>query len=101
LQGLEHLTRADHAELLVDYLGVSERQLVKTVERLVADGKYELAASLLESAGNRFERSTSVANAKRLVYLKLMEKHQNTDPFKFIIYSGKIGEQTPRMTAPK
>jgi len=101
LQGLEHLTRADHAELLVDYLGVSERQLVKTVERLTADGKYELAASLLESAGDRFERSSSVANAKRLVYLKLMEKHQNTDPFKFIIYSGKIREQTPQITAPK
>jgi glyoxylase-like metal-dependent hydrolase (beta-lactamase superfamily II) len=101
LQGLEHLTRADHAELLVDYLGVSERQLVKTVERLTADGKYELAASLLESSGSRFEHSTSVANAKRLVYLKLMEKHQNTDPFKFIIYSGKIGEQTPQMTAIK
>ncbi len=101
LQGLEHLTRADHAELLVDYLGVSERQLVKTVERLTADGKYELAASLLELAGDRFERSSSVANAKRLVYLKLMEKHQNTDPFKFIIYSGKIREQTPQMTAPK
>jgi glyoxylase-like metal-dependent hydrolase (beta-lactamase superfamily II) len=101
LQGLEHLTRADHAELLVDYLGVSERQLVKTVQRLTADGKYELAASLLESAGDRFERSNSVANAKRLVYLKLMEKHQNTDPFKFIIYSGKIGEQTPQMTVTK
>src|SRR6266851_5780437 len=101
LQGLEHLTRADHAELLVDYLGVSERQLVKTVERLTADGKYELAASLLESTGDRFERSGSVANAKRLVYLKLMEKHQNTDPFKFIIYSGKIGEQTPQMAATK
>ncbi len=101
LQGLEHLTGADHAELLVDYLGVSERQLVKTVERLTADGKYELAASLLESAGDRFERSSSVANAKRLVYLKLMEKHQNTDPFKFIIYSGKIREQTPQMTATK
>jgi glyoxylase-like metal-dependent hydrolase (beta-lactamase superfamily II) len=101
LQGLEHLTRADHAELLIDYLGVSERQLVNTVERLTADGKYELAASLLESAGDRFERSSSVANAKRLVYLKLMEKHQNTDPFKFIIYSGKIGERTPQMTATK
>jgi len=101
LQGVEHLTRADHAELLVDYLGVSERQLVKTVERLTADGKYELAASLLESSGDRFGHSASVANAKRLVYLKLMEKHQNTDPFKFIIYSGKIGEQTPRMAATK
>ncbi len=101
LQGLEHLTRAEHAELLADYLGVSEKQLVKTVERLTADGKYELAACLLESAGDRFEGSSSVANAKRIVYLKLMEKHQNTDPFKFIIYSGKIGEQTPQMTAAK
>jgi hypothetical protein len=101
LQGLEHLTHADHAELLVDYLGVSESQLVRTVERLTADGKYELAASLLESSGNRFAGSTSVANAKRLVYLKLMEKNQNTDPFKFIIYSATIREQLPQMAAPK
>jgi alkyl sulfatase BDS1-like metallo-beta-lactamase superfamily hydrolase len=100
LQGLEHLTRADQAELLVDYLGVSESQLVKTVERLTADGKYELAASLLESSGDRFARS-ALTNAKRLVYLKLIEKHQNTDPFKFIIYSAKIAEQTPQMAAPK
>src|SRR5262245_1757700 len=101
LQGLEHLTRADQAELLVDYLGVSESQLIKAVERLTAGGKYELAASLLESSGDRFARSTSVTNAKRLVYLKLMEKHQNTDPFKFIIYSAKIGEQTPQIATPK
>src|SRR5215472_13450970 len=99
LQGLEHLTRADHAELLVDYLGLSERQLVKAVNRLVADGKYELAAELLEETGGRFNGSASVADARRLVYMKLMEKHQNTDPFKFIIYSAKAGEQTPQMGA--
>src|SRR6266852_7976227 len=64
LQGLEHLGRADRAELLVDYLGLSEKQLVRTVERLAADGKYEMAASLLESSGSRFQHSTSVANAK-------------------------------------
>ncbi len=101
LQGLDHLTRADHAELLVDYLGVSEGQLVKAVERLVADGRYELAASLLESSGDKFDHSPAVASARRLVYLKLMEKYQNTDPFKFIIYSGKINEQTPEMAAIK
>jgi glyoxylase-like metal-dependent hydrolase (beta-lactamase superfamily II) len=101
LQGLDHLGRADRAELMVDYIGLSENQLVRTVERLAADGKYEMAASLLESSGSRFEHSTSVANAKRLVYLKLMEKHQNTDPFKFIIYSEKIGEQTPQMASGK
>jgi len=99
LEGLEHLTRADHAELLANYLGLSEGQLVKAVDRLVADGKYELAASLLQFTESRFQGSTSVARAKRLVYLKLMEKHQNTDPFKFIIYSGKINEQTPQMAA--
>jgi hypothetical protein len=101
LQGVEHLTRADQAELLVDYLGVSESQLVKTVERLTADGRYELAASLLESSGDKFASSAPVANAKRFVYLKLMEKHQNTDPFKFIIYSAKAGEQAPQIAAPK
>ena len=34
-------------------------------------------------------------------YLKLMEKYQNTDPFKYILYSAKIGEQTPPMVAIK
>ena len=70
---------------MVDYLGMSKKQLVRIVGRLAADGKYGLVASLLESSGSRFEHSISVPNAKRLVYLKLMEKHQNTDPFKFII----------------
>lgn len=97
LQGLDNLGRADRAELFVDYLGLTEKQLAKTVERLAADGKYELAASLLESSKSRFEHSESVAKAERLVYLKLMEKYQNTDPFKFILYSAKIGEQTPQM----
>jgi glyoxylase-like metal-dependent hydrolase (beta-lactamase superfamily II) len=101
MQGIDHLGRDDRAELLVDYLGISEEQFVKAVERLAADGKYELAASLLESSGSRFEHSTSVAKAKRLVYLKLMEENQNMDPFKFIIYSGRIGEQIPQMAADK
>ncbi len=97
LYGLDHLGTADRAELMVDYLGMSDRQVAKAAERMTADGKYELAAFLLESTGNRFTGSASITRAKKLVYLKLMEKNQNTDPFKFIIYSGKIGEQTPPM----
>lgn len=31
LQGVDHLGRADRAELLVDYLHLSERQLLKTI----------------------------------------------------------------------
>ena len=99
LQGLTHLGRLDRAELLVDYLGLSEVQIVAATEHLVADGRYAMAAELIESAEAKFPESESLKRAKRLVYLKLMEKTQNTDPFKFIIYSGKIGEQTPQINA--
>jgi glyoxylase-like metal-dependent hydrolase (beta-lactamase superfamily II) len=97
LQGLAHPGRMDRAELLVDYLGLSEAQIVKAADRLAADGKYAIAADLIESAEAKFPGSDSVKRAKRFVYLKLMEKNQNTDPFKFIIYSAKIGEQTPQI----
>jgi hypothetical protein len=97
LIGLDHRGRADRADLLVDYLGVSEKQLTGAAERLITEGKYELAASLLESAGDKFDHSDSVANIKRLVYRKLTEKNQDNDPFKFILYSAKIAEQTPQM----
>jgi hypothetical protein len=93
------LSRADHAEILVDYLGLSAKQLASALQHMVADGKYELAASLLESSGDRFAQSESVTKFKRLIYLKLMEQFQNTDPFKFILYSAKAGEQTPQMAA--
>ena len=99
LRGLAHPGRTDREELLVDYLGLSEAQIIKAADRLDADGKYAMAADLLESAGAKFPNSDSLKRARRFAYLKLMEKNQNTDPFKFIIYSGKIGEQTPQMNA--
>jgi glyoxylase-like metal-dependent hydrolase (beta-lactamase superfamily II) len=101
LEGLDHLGDSDRAELLVDYLGLSEKQLVRAVEKMAADGKYELAASLLESSNARFGRTESIAKAERFVYLKLMEKYQSTDPFKYILYSAKIGEHAPPMATGK
>src|SRR6266852_2992400 len=101
LEGISHISRADRGEILVNYLGVSEKQFARALQRMVNNGKYEVAASLLESSRSRFEHSESVAKAERLVYLKLMEKYQNTDPFKFILYSAKIGEQTPQMASGK
>jgi glyoxylase-like metal-dependent hydrolase (beta-lactamase superfamily II) len=97
LQGLAHPSRKDRSELLVDYLGVSEGQILKAAERLSADGKYAMAAELLETAEPEFPHSEALKNAKRFAYLKLMEGNQNTDPFKFIIYSAKAGEQTPQI----
>src|SRR6516162_5519327 len=99
LQGLAHPGRTDRAELFVDYLGLTEAQIVKAADRLAADGRYAMAAELIESAEVKFPGSDSLKRAKRFAYLKLMEKNQNTDPFKFIIYSGRIAEQTPQINA--
>jgi hypothetical protein len=41
-------------------------------------------------------RADVAASAANRVVSK-MEKNQNTDPFKFIIYSAKAGEQTPQI----
>jgi glyoxylase-like metal-dependent hydrolase (beta-lactamase superfamily II) len=99
LEGLDHLGSSDYGELLVNYLGRSENQLVNAVYEIVADGKYELAASLLEWSTARFGHTESITKAEHLVYEKLMEKYQNTDPFKYILYSAKIGEETQAMSS--
>ena len=97
MQGVDYLSRADRGSMLIDYLGVSERQLVKAIERMIADGNYELAAATLEWTKGRFADSKSLDNVRRLTYLKLMEKYQEFNPFKFIIYSGQIGAQVPQL----
>src|SRR5215469_12923320 len=99
LEGLDHLGDSDYGELLGNYLGLSEKQIVNAVYQISAEGNYELAASLLRWSTARFGRTDSIAKAEQLVYEKLMEKYQNTDPFKYILYSAKIGEQTPAMSS--
>jgi alkyl sulfatase BDS1-like metallo-beta-lactamase superfamily hydrolase len=64
LRGLAHLGRTDRADLLVDYLGVSEAQIVKAAERLDADGKHAMAADLMESAKIKFPNGDRVKRAK-------------------------------------
>jgi glyoxylase-like metal-dependent hydrolase (beta-lactamase superfamily II) len=97
LQGVDYISRADRGSILIDYLGVSERQLANATERMIADGSYELAATTLEWTKGRFAGSKPLDEVRRLTYLKLMEKYQEFNPFKFIIYSGQIGAQVKQM----
>jgi hypothetical protein len=99
LTGITHVSRAEQADALADYLGISERQLVGALQHMIKDGKYESAAWLLECSRNRFANSESVRNIERLTYLKLIEQNQNSDPFKFLLFSAKARQQTPQMGA--
>jgi glyoxylase-like metal-dependent hydrolase (beta-lactamase superfamily II) len=96
LQGADYLTRADRGSLLVDYLGISEGQLVNATKRMIDDGNYELAAAALDWATGRFPGSQSLKEQERLTYLKLMEKYEQFNPFKFIVYSGKLDDAAAR-----
>jgi glyoxylase-like metal-dependent hydrolase (beta-lactamase superfamily II) len=100
LQGLDVLTDADHGAALVDYLGVSESQVAAAVERMVADGRHELAAQTLRWARTRLPPSERLNALQRIAYLKLMEKYQEFDPFKVIVYAGQIDQAIPPMVAP-
>jgi hypothetical protein len=61
----------------------------------MADGQYELAASVLDWAQGRYQNSARLESMQRTAYLKLMEKYQEFNPFKFIVYSGKGGLDVP------
>jgi glyoxylase-like metal-dependent hydrolase (beta-lactamase superfamily II) len=100
LEGLDSLGQADYGTLLIDYLTLSEDQVVNAAERLIADGNYELAAKLLAWSEARLGQRPGLERVERSVYLKLMEKNQNTNPFKYILYSGRFGVQTPQLALP-
>lgn len=99
LQGLDALTDADHGAALIDYLSISESQILAATEHMMADGRHELAASTLRWAQASLPASERLTVAKRVVYLKLMEKYQEFNPFKFILYAGQIDQSTPQMGA--
>lgn len=99
LQGVDYLGPADRGAILVDYLGVSERALLRGAERAMEDGRYELAAAMLEGARARFPHNQALADAERRAYRGLMEKYQEFNPFKFILYAGKAGDAVPQMEA--
>jgi hypothetical protein len=100
LHGLDALTDAERGEALVDYLGVSDAQLASAAERMVADGKHELAAAVLRWAQPRFANSARLDAVRKLAYLRLMEKYQEFNPFKFILYAGEIDQPTGQIEAP-
>jgi glyoxylase-like metal-dependent hydrolase (beta-lactamase superfamily II) len=97
LAGVDHLGRRDQGEILIDYLGLSEGDLAAAVRRMIGDGRHELAASVFEATRGRFAAGGPLAAAGRMAYQRLMEKFQDTNPFKFILYSNRAGEQLPAM----
>lgn len=97
LQGMDKLTQADYGTLLVDYLGLDEPRLARAAARLVADGRHEQAAMLVQWVAARGPVGRELDTAGRLAFAKLVERYQEHNPFKFIVYSGEAGLDLPRV----
>jgi hypothetical protein len=67
---------------------------------MIADGKHKLAAAVLRWAEPRFARSTRLHAVRKLAYLKLMDKYQEFNPFKLILYAGEIDQSITQINAP-
>jgi len=96
LAGMDYVSRADRGSALVDYLGLSDRELAAAAERMIRDGKHELAAQLVDAARERLPQSAELARVHRLAYLKLKEKYADSNPFKFIVYNSRLGDEAAR-----
>jgi alkyl sulfatase BDS1-like metallo-beta-lactamase superfamily hydrolase len=97
LEGLDALTDADHGAALVDYLGLSDAQIAAAAQRMIKDGRHELAAAMLKAAQARHPDSATLAAPRALAYAKLMEKYQEFNPFKLIVYGGQADQAVPQV----
>jgi hypothetical protein len=97
LQGMDHLSQKELASVLTYYLELSEKELAKAIEKMVSNGDHELAARMLTGALAQYPDSKELARLKEKTFLKLKEKYQEFNPFKFIIYSELIGSETPQL----
>lgn len=85
--GMDYLSPRELGAMLVDYLGVAPDALAGAVEAMVASGDLDLAARTILWARARLPENQRLRSAEQSVFLKLKEKHQELNPFKFIIYS--------------
>jgi len=97
LDGMDSLTHSDIGVILSNYLGVDEFKLGGGLKQLIKDGQYEAALKLSDWARTSYPKSEQIAGLRLKALIGLREKHQFTNPFKFLIYSEVAGISTPQL----
>lgn len=94
--GIEDVVPADWA-LALDLLaaGDAERH-TETIRELLARDHLPLALRLADLALRRHADSAALADLRRQALIRLMERHQALNPFKFVVYSELSGVELPR-----
>jgi glyoxylase-like metal-dependent hydrolase (beta-lactamase superfamily II) len=96
LTGMDHLTQKEYGALLTHYFGLSEKNIISAIEKMMQSGDYELALKTSTWALTQYD-SSEIKALREQTFLKLKEKYQFANPFKFFIYSELAGNETPQL----
>jgi glyoxylase-like metal-dependent hydrolase (beta-lactamase superfamily II) len=92
-RGLEPATAAEHAAALDLLAGGREEQFAAAAATLIAQGDHALALEIIQPGLLRHPASTALAGQRRTALHRLMERYQQLDPFKFLIYAELAGAE--------
>jgi glyoxylase-like metal-dependent hydrolase (beta-lactamase superfamily II) len=97
LVGLDHVSERDMGAAYLHYFKLTDKQIATSVEAMIGNGDLELAGKVVNQALAREPASEALKLAKRKVFLRLREKYQEFNPFKFFTYSQEIDAQTKQL----
>jgi len=90
-EGMEQFSPAEWAAALDLLGGGTEDAFVRTAQDLHARGDAPLALKLADVGLVRYPASRPLATLRQQILLRLVERHQQLNPFKFIAYSSRAG----------
>jgi glyoxylase-like metal-dependent hydrolase (beta-lactamase superfamily II) len=91
--GLVPLAAADHAAALDLLAGGREEPFADAAAALLGQGDLALALELIEAGLLRYPASTALAGLRRTALYRLMERYQQFDPFRFLMYAELAGAE--------
>jgi glyoxylase-like metal-dependent hydrolase (beta-lactamase superfamily II) len=92
-QGLESLTAGERAAALDLLAGNRPEPFVTAATTLAGQGDHALALEIIQAGLLRYPDSEALADLRRSALRRLLEQHQQLDPFKFLIYAELAGAE--------
>jgi glyoxylase-like metal-dependent hydrolase (beta-lactamase superfamily II) len=92
-QALEPLAAADRAAALDLLAGEAEEPFVNAAATLIGQGDHALALDIITPGLLRHPASAALAGLRQTALHRLMERYQQTDPFRFLIYAELAGAE--------
>jgi hypothetical protein len=91
--GLEPLTAGQRAAALDLLAGGSEERFVAAATTLIGNGDDAVALDIIAPGLLRHPASAALAGLRQTALHRLLERYQQSDPFKFLIYAELAGAE--------